>query len=220
MRETERAEGAGLHAEEAELLIRLKRYPEALAACSRAIAQDPEDAGNYFDLARIHLLLGQDCEAQEAAQQATSLAPQWPYGFYIMSHCLHKRLDFSGELRAAEYAVSLDPESPALLERLVRAQMQSGQLKAAGTTAAELVKVSPEDADTHSLLSDICFELNDYRCAETHLREALRQTPEDHVLHITTWDVSSWRRSDGGRRSRLSITPPNYSPTRLFIMII
>lgn len=183
MRETEQAERAGLHAEEAELLIGLKRYPEALAACSRAIAQDPEDAGNYFDLARIHLLLEQDRDAQEAAQQAITLAPEWPYGFYIMSVCLHRRLDFDGELRAAAHAVSLDPENPLLLERLVRAQMQSGQLKKARTTAAELVKVSPEDADTHSLLSDICFELSDYRCAETHLREALRQTPENHVLH-------------------------------------
>jgi len=128
-------------------------------------------------------LLVQDREALEAAQRVIALAPEWPYGYYILSACLHKRLDFDGELKAAEHAASLDPENPILLDRLARAQMQSGLLNRARTTATELVKVSPEDADTHSLLSDICFELNDFRYAETHLREALRQTPEDHVLH-------------------------------------
>lgn len=171
------------HAEEANVLIGLKRYKEALAACARAIASDPEEPSNYGTLTLIHLQLEQNREALEAARNVVTLAPEWAYGYYLMSICLHARLDFDGELKAAEHALSLDPEDPTLLDRLARAQIQSGQLKRAKVTATQLTRVSPEDADTFSLLSDICFELDDYANAETHLLAALRLTPEDHVLH-------------------------------------
>ncbi len=92
-------------------------------------------------------------------------------------------IDFDGELQAAEHAVSLAPEDPDLLDRLARAQVQSGLLKKARVTAIQLTKVAPENADTHSLLCDICLELNDYKTAEAHISEAIRQQPENHGLH-------------------------------------
>ncbi len=171
------------HAEEARVLLNLKRHQEALAACSRAIASDPEEPSHYGILTQIHLQLKQYREALEAARNVVALAPEWAYGYYLMSICLHNCLDFDGELRAAEHALSLDPEEPIWLDRLARAQMQSGLLKRAKVTATQLVGVNPEDADTFSLLSDICFELNDFAGAESNLLEALRLTPEDHVLH-------------------------------------
>jgi tetratricopeptide (TPR) repeat protein len=175
--------GANPDAEQAEVLIGLKRYKEALNVCSRAIASDPEDASNYATLTRIHLLLNQNQEALKAARSVISLEPEWSYGYYLISICLHNSLDFDGELRAAQHALSLAPEDPALLDRLARAQIQSGQLKHAKSTATQLVHISPESADTFSLLSDICFELNDYKNAETHLLSALCLTPEEHILH-------------------------------------
>jgi tetratricopeptide (TPR) repeat protein len=171
------------YAEEAQVLIELKRYQEALTACSRAIASDPEEPANYATLTRIHLQLKQNQDALEAAKMVITLAPEWPYGYYLMSICRHNLLDFDGELNAAEHALSLDPEDPILLDRLARAQIQSGLLKRAKLTATQLTRISPEDVDTYSLLSDICFELDDYANAETHLLSALQLTPEDHVLH-------------------------------------
>jgi tetratricopeptide (TPR) repeat protein len=171
------------HAEEARTLYALKRYPEALTACHRAIANDPEEPSNYATLTQIHLQLKQPQEALEAGRKVVTLAPEWPFGYYLMSFCLHGCLDFDGELRAAEHAASLDPEDPIILDRLARAQLQSGLLKRAKTTATQLTRVSPEDADTFSLLSDICFQLNDFTNAENHLLAALQLAPEDHVLH-------------------------------------
>lgn len=171
------------HAEQAEVLIGLKRYKEALSACSRAIASDPEDASNYAALTRTHLLLKQNQEALKAARNVISLEPEWSHGYYLISICLHNALDFDGELHAAQHALSLDPEDPTLLDRLARAQIQSGQLKQAKSTATQLAHISPENAETFSLLSDICFELNDYKNAETHLLSALRLMPEEHILH-------------------------------------
>ena len=183
MSEDRLQEEAGHHAEEADALIDLGRFQEALAACSRAIASDPENAFHYYTLARIHLGLENHQEALAAARQVISLEPEWPFGYFIISICLHNVLDFDGELQAAEHAVSLAPEEPDLLDRLARAQMRSGLLRKAKITATQLTKVSPEDADTHSLLSDICFQLDDYKTAEPHVREALRQQPENHILH-------------------------------------
>ncbi len=171
------------HAEEAWVLIDLKRYKEALAACSRAIASDPEEASHYATLVRIHLLLKQYKEALDAARRVVSLAPEWPYGYYLASICLHHCLDFDGELRAAEHALALNPEDPDLLDRVARAQIQSGLLNKARTTATQLCRVSPETSGTFSLLSDICFELNDYENAEAYLLSALKIDPEDAVLH-------------------------------------
>ncbi len=176
-------EESNLRLEETEVLIELGRIEEALAACSRAIASDPENPFLFYSLARIHLGLEHYQEATDAARRIIGLAPEWPYGYFIISIGLHRLLDFDGELKAAEHAASLDPEDPTLVDRLARAQMQSGLLKKAKVTATQLIKVAPEDAETHSLLGDICFALDEYETAERHIREALRRQPEDHVLH-------------------------------------
>lgn len=170
------------HAAKVETLLELGRYQEAVRESALAIAADPEDPINFFNLSRAHLALDDPQGAQQAAESAIRLDPEMPAGFYMLSFALHAQHNFTGELKAAEAAARLNPEAAALLDRLARAQLQSGMTRQAQQTALKLVELDPEDADTHSLIADISLEIDDFDRAETHLFEALRQRPDDAVL--------------------------------------
>ena len=167
---------------QAEILLDLRRYPDATKLIARALASDPQLAEHHFQMARA--LAGQSewVKAKEFCMSGLGNEPNSAVGFYILSFVEHHLRDFDAELQAAERAAELDPEAGFALDRLARAQLQSGMLRDARASATQLVALEPESADAHELLADLCLEVNDGKAAEMHVREALRYAPENAGL--------------------------------------
>ena len=166
----------------AEHLLQLGRFTDAIPIIGTQLTQQPEDHYSHYQMARAFLGLSDYDAANQHADKVIAADPNSSLGFFIKSVICHYQLHFTQELEYAEQAAHLDPEDPDILLRLARAQIQSGLLKKAKVTAEQIVGLIPDDLESHEIMGDIYFELNDYEKASQHFEAALEYDPENHTI--------------------------------------
>ena len=168
--------------ERASTLIDLKRYKEALKEASLGLVECPESFSLHTLMSQAYINLDQLDPAEQSITTAIRLEPENPYGYYIRSHLMREKKAFNKELSMAQRAVQLDPEDPDYLYRLSEAYMQSGMIKQAKDACYEMINLSPDSGEAHSLMGDISLELEEWTLAETHYLAALKIDPNRIAL--------------------------------------
>ena len=168
--------------QQAETLLDLRRHDEAIKTIAMLMAAAPEEEYYHFLMARAMLDKDDWVQAKAFCMSGLKQNPDHAYGFFLLSISCHYLNEFDNELKYAQESTRLMPDEAFTLDRLARAQIQSGMLSAAKDTARQLVEVGPNSVEGHHLLADITFDLDDYNTAETHYRAALRLEPDSLFL--------------------------------------
>ncbi|MDH5327159.1 MAG: tetratricopeptide repeat protein [Gammaproteobacteria bacterium] len=169
--------------DQAQALIELGRYEQALPLLSQALAQAPDDDWLHCRMADAYYFLDQHDNALKHARNALGLNPNNVYALYRLSWLQLAFHDFDGALKSATAAANIEPDDGGILYTLAWTQYHNGQLSQALVTAAQALELDPEDADLHRLLADLTLNAGKYAQAESHYREALRHNPEDALIH-------------------------------------
>lgn len=176
-----------------DALIDARRYQQALALASRALADLPQDPRAHALAARAFSGLDRTDEATRAAWQAVSLSPHVAYYHRLLAIILQKPAHQS-ERRASH-------------DRLLYASAQ----------ALEAVHLAPGDSANYVVLAETYARLGDRRQADGAVRKALELNPNS----ANTWANASfvatrarnWYAAEIAARKALAIDPHNYAAT-------
>ena len=166
-------------AAQVESLLEVKRFDDAIKEALKGLASFPDSFYLHSLLLRAHLDNSHFQEAGRVAEALIRQAPDQAYAYFLGSIAMHHCKRFTSELQMAETSCSLEPENPTYLYRLAEAQLQNGLIKKARATCEQVVKLQPDDAESHELTGRIDLELDQYPSAERHFRAALAIEPDD-----------------------------------------
>lgn len=147
----------------------------AIPSLERGLTASSTDTYALFQLSR--------CYSQEAGriahqvqQSADSEAP-----LHTMRGDILLRLQAKPEPAVAEYqqALTLDPNDPAILERLAEAQFGAGKTEDARSSAQAALKIDPQRVGAKRTLAKIAIQERDYSTALPYLRELAARNPQD-----------------------------------------
>ena len=160
-----------------DLLRRLHRNEEALAACDAALKMVPD----YDDALRLRVLVLLDLkrydEAIRACDGALAEGRPWPELHELRGLARAGRQDFSGAI--ADYTLSLEqhPGQPrVLISRGLTYVVSDAPKLALGDFAAAL-RLDPSSGEAHAGRGTALVRLGDYRAAVVAAEESLRHPP-------------------------------------------
>jgi tetratricopeptide (TPR) repeat protein len=172
--------------EQAEVLLSLGHYAEALQAAGRAVTAEPGHPSGHILAARALGALGRPGEAADAAARAIQADPQLPGAHLLLAWALHG-------LRGDEAAV------------------RSGVLGDALAAAREAVRLGPNSADAHACLGQVWADLDQSKEAEAEIRRALSLSPNRSDLWVRASDVAlaahRWRSAEQAALCALRLDP-------------
>jgi tetratricopeptide (TPR) repeat protein len=89
-----------------------KEYAEAEKALTRGLALKPDDARGQFEIARTYWATGRWQQAQEHAQKAVALMPQFAPAYVILGNAALRDHDNAAALDQYKMYLKLDPKGP------------------------------------------------------------------------------------------------------------
>lgn len=187
--------------ERAELLIDAGQYGRAGEMLSRLVGTDPDDAGAWLLLGRVHLGTGDVPAALSALDEAVRIAPHAYPVLYLRGYLL-ARLDRDAEAEASlRAAIAAQPDEAApyvVLSRLIRTH--PGRAPEALALANEAVAREPHLPAAHLAACLAAAVLGDNASCERALRETLRLDPE-HEEARTLFTLAEAEGVPAGRAS-------------------
>ncbi|GAB7037506.1 MULTISPECIES: tetratricopeptide repeat protein [Catenuloplanes] len=187
--------------ERAELLVEAGRYGTAGELLSRLVATDPDDAGAWLLLGRVHLGTGDVPAALSALDEAVRIAPHAYPVLYLRGYLL-ARAERDAEAEASlRAAIAAQPDQAApyvILSRLIRTH--PGRAPEAYALAGEAVAREPELPGAHLAVCLAAATLGDDAICVRALRETLRLDPE-HEEARTLFTLAEAAGAPAGRAS-------------------
>ncbi|WP_165423822.1 tetratricopeptide repeat protein [Ktedonosporobacter rubrisoli] len=169
-----------LHKEKANILIRQKRYEEALPSSQKVVQLDPEDAYAYDKLGDILSKLERFAEAVKAYSQAIRLRPNLTRAYQSKAHALEKLGHYEQALATYNKALQLHPNNGHLL--FSRAGVLKKLLKYEEANADYL---SAQAAKSDSWLAACCIiakvDLKKIAEAKTRLQAAGKEISNEAI---------------------------------------
>lgn len=174
---------AHLALERAEGLCELRRYEDALALLSRAVASDPDNPHAWCLMAQAQLGLDRYREALRAAETAIPLAPdeEWPHR--LASVALQGLGNYVQSARAAKEAARLAPYTWQAHVRLAQASIRAWRLEEARAGSDRALALAPDEADVHVAVGAVAAAAGHRGEAENHFRRALAIEPDNAAAH-------------------------------------
>jgi len=173
---------------EAVKLMNQGLYESALDAFRLAVKNEPERARIHSNMAATLFRLKRPEEALKKAELGCKLAPEDSYTLFRRAEILRK-LDRNSEAladseRARELAKQAgDPVNFALAsEQVCWALVELDRCREAYTTARDLLRDDPENADFHALMASILASLDRWGEALQAMQRAVAIEPEDQDL--------------------------------------
>ena len=164
----------------AEALRKQERYEEALPAYRAVLEIDAEYALAYAGMGDALFRLERYSEAIDTLAQATTLQPDLP-----MAGSLHRLMGRAaqelGRPDAADHferAVQLDPRDAEALDRLAMLRFAEQDYEAAFGLYRNLLRINPDNAQTHSNLGATLYYLGRPEEALQSFERALSLAPE------------------------------------------
>jgi tetratricopeptide (TPR) repeat protein len=128
------------------------------------------------------------CYSQQAGYTAEKAQPSGSDGapLHLMRGDILLRLQAKPQLAVSEYqlALALDPNDPAVLERLADAQLGANQIEAGRQSAQAALKIDPQRPEAKRALAKIAMAERDYATALPYLHELAARNPQDLTMHI------------------------------------
>jgi tetratricopeptide (TPR) repeat protein len=177
----------------AEALIDARKYEQALALASEAVALQPGEPAAYAVAARALTGLDRIEDATTSAWQAVTRAPQVAYYHRLM-------------------AVTLIRQRPGLDRRASHVRLLN-----ASAEAREAIRLAPYDASNYVVLAECYARIGDRKPADEAVRKALQLNPNSANNWATASFVATrarnWYAAEIAARKALAIDPQNYAAT-------
>ena len=177
-------ESAPMHRLRGESELKSKRLDTAIHHFKRALELDPEDLEARFMMANAFRKNGQLHEAkltldQVASRDAAFAGLDIEWGLYYEAQGAYgKAVDkYRG-------ALEKDPESTELLLRLGAAQVENGEIEAAGATLRDVIRRIPNSAEAEYFIGRIDMAKHRTPDALTHFDRAIALDPGRAEFHI------------------------------------
>lgn len=115
-----------------------KKFPEAIAAYTEAIALDPKNHVLYSNRSAAHAKAGHYSDALKDAEETIRLNPTWPKGYSRKGSALVGQQNYLEAFEAYRKGLEYDSNNAALLQ---------GQAEIQNIVLSQLVKGAPMDVD-------------------------------------------------------------------------
>jgi tetratricopeptide (TPR) repeat protein len=134
-----------------QLLMQQNRPHMAVAELRRQLARDPHEPVAHTLLALCLLDLDQPAEAQQEAELAIHLFPEYDLAFYALALTQHRQHHPKEALAAINQALALDPANADYYHLLGSLRLESNQWQAALQATSTGLTFDAEHAGLHSL---------------------------------------------------------------------
>lgn len=172
-----------LHHLHSTALSQLNRGPEAIAACQRALAHDPEGPHLHRALAALQISDKRWADAVATLETAIALEPSHAGAKRQLSNAL-AALDRPEEAEAAaRRAIEQSPDEPGLYRHLANLLATRKRWKDAVVELRRAIDLEPGHAGAQRQLSAAFAALGQAEKAVSTARKAIKLAPEDAALH-------------------------------------
>jgi tetratricopeptide (TPR) repeat protein len=161
------------------LLARHADRQAALKATQQLVDRYPDNAFAWMALCRIAVVAEQLDTALAAVDKALVLAPGLPTAVILKAQVLVRMERNAEATRLLAEAVAQHPDDTDLLFAYGRMLLDADDLEGAKRQFAKVVKIDPEYAQGLYSLALLELETRQYKAGEKHLKQLLKQTPDD-----------------------------------------
>lgn len=163
--------------QQADRLMEVARWDEAIYVLNEALAIAPDDSWVLMNLAVAHCESGRLRTAVAMSAQAVIADPSNPFAYATRSYVLRKNNRPDLACNSAKEATRLDPDNYDALDALFWAQIDLGRKFEARNVAYKMLELAPDNPGPHKNMAyvAICFE--QWSDAERHSRKALELDP-------------------------------------------
>ncbi|NEV62682.1 tetratricopeptide repeat protein [Thiorhodococcus minor] len=202
-----------------------RRYTDAVARLTRALALDPKALGTHYPLAQAYRALGEDALARSHLAQFEMIipAPQDPRIAEMKRVARRSIPAFERgleEVRQGDYAeaarlfaegLKVAPNNAAARISFARALYLSGEPEAAEPELKLAVELDPDEPLGHLLLGVLALSRADRDAARSLLRQALKTDPRQagalYYLAGLDFDAEQWASAAERYEAALAIEP-------------
>lgn len=161
----------------AQLLAKLRRLDEAIAAYSEAIDADPHHSEYYLERAGLYRRAGRIADALADYGSAMWLSPPYPEPYYNRGDLALELGDAELALADFSYVLELDPQFLDAYVNRAGIRFEHGDLAAAAADVAAGLRLDPQQPHLHCLRGLIAQEQGRIDEARLALDTALRLDP-------------------------------------------
>jgi Flp pilus assembly protein TadD len=188
------------HFQRAELLFEQDRFDQAVGELQIHLGQDPNDAYAHSLMAISLANLGKTKEALTHAQEAMSLAPDWPYSYVALAQAELARKRYEAAAAATEKAIECAPFIAAYHGLLATIRSLQRRWPDVLQSANQGLEHDPEDTTCLNMRALALRQLSDNAAAAETVRGTLARNPEDPFAHANEgWGLLE----DGNARQAL-----------------
>lgn len=173
--ENERAEA---YAHEGDLLIKAKRYREAIAALRRALSYDSQNESAHYNLALALAKTGEEQQAKVEYMEALRITPDYAEAHNNLGNLLLKEGKLDDALTHFKEAVRINPQNAIAYNNIGTALARKGRYYDAGENFSKAVALSPDYLEARFNLANAYIKEGLPNDAQRELNEALRIKPD------------------------------------------
>jgi tetratricopeptide (TPR) repeat protein len=154
-----------------------KSFREAITVLQDIVNRRPDVASLHFQLAQMHMRVGETTQAKNQLQTVVQLAPNSPSAIMMLAEININAGDPKSAEGPLEELVKRQP-SPVAYELLGKAYFQDKDFSRASESFAKLVEIAPKEPRAHQSLGSSLAAEGKIQEAIPHLEEALRLDPK------------------------------------------
>ncbi len=208
----------------AKILIDLGRYGEAIAALLEALAEQPDDAFVYSQLAYCHTSRGDKELALAAAYKAVLLAPNQGHTHYSLALCQLRANQPVLAQVAIVSALHRNPTDTGTLVLAARIAVACANREAACHLLDSALELDPTQKEARNLKVEILLQEQRKEEAKTINEETLRLHPEDpYAVEVHAWmlkEAGQLREAEERYDEVLRLNPHSQSSKQVKIILL
>lgn len=174
----------GCLTQRAETLLGLGRSDEALQDVDEALKRDPGNGEANALRAVVQVARNDNAAALQAANAATSSAPNSYRAWLAQSYAQQAGFDLDSALASVTKAQSLEPNNPVLNARAAELLLSLGRTREAEAAARAAVQASVDESRGHTLLGFVHLAQIDTKAARKDFETAIAQNSFDALPRL------------------------------------
>ncbi|WP_321791011.1 tetratricopeptide repeat protein [Caballeronia sp. J97] len=191
--------------------FQLNRQDDAEAYWRRAIADDPDYAGGYGNLANLFMTQGRLSDAESAYRQAIRLKPDFAEAHYNLGNLLNQLGRLAQGEAALRDALTIRPDFAEAHYNLANSLKDQRRTAEAEAEFRAAIAARPDYADALNNLGNLLRETGHLTDAQAALRQAIRLRPRFAEAHFNLgqvwWDARRVARAQAYYRRAIELRP-------------
>jgi tetratricopeptide (TPR) repeat protein len=171
---------AHAHVQRGFAFAQLRRYESAASSFQEALSLEPDFVAALTGLCSAQINLRNYYEAEINIHHAISLAPNYPYAFYLLSFLQ----GYAGAVQAIQEAIRLDPQDPDYHTRLAELYCARQYYSETIDTTNTAIAIDPKHINALMLQGEALLKLERFNEAKEAFRRALEANPEHADAHF------------------------------------